>query len=141
MAKVTYIQPIANISGRLNKKERSGSVQRQKHYRDEHGKVIATGVQESFCYRNPRDYTKNPPKGEEAHNISLFAQAVSIAKAERANPERLAYWTERWHNQLEKGEPEAPINPQTGEHRIYRRLDIFIQTAIQRALQSGTWKQ
>lgn len=139
MAQVKYSMPIENISGKLGTREQNSPVMRHKTYRDGTGKIIAEGVNEAYVVKNPRDYRKNPPTGEEARNISLFGQAVALAKAERANPERLAYWTNRWNKQLKKGEPDAPICPATGKPRIYHRLDIFIQSAIQRALKSGTW--
>lgn len=140
MAQVKYKYPIESLSGRVCRKEHNGTILRRKHYRDADGNIIGEGGDESFCYLNPRDYKKNPPRGEEERNISLFRQAVKLAKIERDNPERLAYWTERWRNQLNQGEAGAPVNPATGQPRSYRRLDIFIQTVIQRELKAGTWQ-
>ncbi|MCQ2311433.1 MAG: hypothetical protein MJZ64_06775 [Paludibacteraceae bacterium] len=139
MARIKYNFLIDSVSGKFCRKEHNGTIQRQKHFRDENGNIIGEGVNESFSYLNPRDYRKNPPHGEEARNVSVFGQAVKLAKVERANPERLAYWTNRWHRQLKKGESDAPLNPETGQPRIYRRLDLFIQTVIQRELKAGTW--
>lgn len=141
MAKETLLYPFADIRGRIDKKNKDGIIHRQKKYRDEQGHIVGEAHMEGYTLRNPRNYKVNPLQGEQLLNVSTFRQAVSIAKAERANPERLAYWTQRWHNQLKKGEPQAPIDPVTHKPRIYVRLDIFIQTVIQRELKAGTWTQ
>lgn len=104
-------------------------------FRDEHGRIIGSGCNESYLIVHPRDYEKKPLEGKQLNSASIFGRASSMAKAEQANPERLAYWTERWRNQLQKGESDAPINPRDGKRRIYLRLDKFIQAAIQRELQ------
>lgn len=139
MAKVTYITPVAKIQGRLFKKELNGGVQRRKTFHDEKGKIIGEGYDESYVIKHPRDYTVQPLQGVQLVNTSIFGRAASIAKMERADKDRLLYWTQRWHKQLRRGEPQAPINPATKKRRIYRRLDIFIQSVIQRELKAGTW--
>ncbi|MCQ2341214.1 MAG: hypothetical protein MJZ48_01985 [Paludibacteraceae bacterium] len=140
MAKVSYIHPIESISGKLNHKEKRGTIQRRKHYRDEKGQVIGIGANEAYIVINPRDYDKKPLTEGEKFNTSTFQQAILLAKQERENPERLAYWTERWKKQLEKGDPMADISKQTGKRKIYRRLDMFIQTMIQGELRRGERK-
>jgi len=140
MAKVTFSYPYEQVLGKLNKKDPRCPVQRQKKFRDSEGRIIGVAKSESFIIKNPRDLTVKPLAGEQLENVTTFKQAVAIAQAERANPERLAYWTERWKNQLKKGELDAPINPSNRQHRIYMRLDIFIQTVIQRELKAGTWQ-
>lgn len=139
MAKVTFSYPYEQVLGKLHKHDPKCPVQRQKFYRDSKGNVIGAAKAETYLIKRPRDLAAKPLSGEQLENVSTFQRAVAIAKTERANPERLAYWTERWEKQLKKGEPEAPINPATHQHRIYMRLDIFIQTVIQRELKSGTW--
>jgi len=140
MAKVIFEYPFAAILGKVNKKNKRGTVQRQKHFHDPDGNVVGVARVESYTIENPRNYRANPLQGEQLENVTTFKQAVAIAQTERTNPERLVYWTNRWKNQLKKGEPDAPINPATHQHRIYVRLDIFIQTVIQRELKSGTWQ-
>jgi len=140
MAKVILEYPFNAILGKINKKVKRGIVQRQKKFRDADGNVVGVAKLEGYTIENPRNYKTNPLQGEQLENVTTFQQAVAIAKAERANPERLAYWTNRWKNQLKKGESDAPINPATHQHRIYVRLDIFIQTVIQRELKLGTWQ-
>ena len=136
MATIEYIDPIASMSGRLNKQEKRGAILRQKHYKDPDGRVIAVGTNESYCVRNPRDYKKNPPQGEERRNISIFQEATRLAMLERQDPERLSYWKARFEAQLRRGEPDAPIDPRTNRPRIYRRFHIFVQSAIQRTLKT-----
>lgn len=133
MAEIKYIDPVASMSGRISKKDKSSTVLRKKHYRDERGRIIAEGRNESYC-RAPRDYKKHPPRGEELRNITLFQQAARLAKQEREDPARLAYWTERFNAQLRHGEPDAPLDPVTRRPRIYHRLHIFIQSALLRSL-------
>lgn len=140
MAEVSYIHPIENVTGRLNKKEKSGSIQRKKHFRNSHGQIIGEGIKEAYIVVNPRDYEEKPLTDGEKFNTSTFQQAILLAKQERENPERLAYWIERWEKQLEKGDPQADICKQTGKRKIYRRLDMFIQTMIQGELRRGERK-
>ncbi|MBR6117104.1 MAG: hypothetical protein IKP93_06470 [Paludibacteraceae bacterium] len=52
-------------------------------------------------------------------------------------PEDLAtlqYWQDRYKAQLQKPEPEAPINPDTGRHKTYYRFDAFIRTCLLREM-------
>ena len=134
MAKTTFIDPIASMSGRLNKREKRGAVMRQKHYRDDTGRVVAVGTNETYTVCRPRDYTANPPKGEELRSITLFQQAARMAADERRDPVRLAYWEARFQAQLKHPEPDAPIDPRTRRPRIYARLHIFIHATILRSL-------
>lgn len=107
MAKIEYIDPIASILGRLSKKDKTSTIQRRKHYRDEQGRIIAEGRNESYC-REPRDYKKHPPRGEELRNITLFQQAARLAKQEREEPVRLAYGTERFNANSATANPMRP---------------------------------
>ncbi len=138
MAKVSYIDPIASISGRLNKKQRRSSILRQKLYRDDSGRVVAEGALEAYCVLHPRNYKKNPPKGAELRTITLFRQAALQAAEERRAPERLAYWQERFAAQLHRGDAEAPVDPRTGRPRIYYRFHIFVQSILYQRLKSQT---
>ena len=52
-------------------------------------------------------------------------------------PEDLAtlqYWQSRFKAQLQKPEPEAPIDPDTGRHKTYYRFDAFIRTCLLREM-------
>lgn len=137
MARTEFINLVDELHGRAAKQDKNGGVFRRKYYRDEKGRIIGKGTKEVYYIVHPRDYDKNPLQGEQLANVSAFSQAVIAGQKERENPERLAYWKERWHKQLEKGETDAPIDPKTGRHRIYRRLDVFIQSVLQREIKSG----
>lgn len=74
---VVQLNPLAdNIRGKLSKT--SSTVMRQKKYRADNGTVIFEGSQEAYNVLSPRDYKKNPPKGEELRNINVFAQASRL---------------------------------------------------------------
>ena len=136
MAQIEFEFPVSSYAGRVSKKEKGSPVMRQKCYRDANGRVVAKAAKEAYVVTTPRDYKKHPMKGTELANVNLFRQSVLLAKQERDNPERLAYWTERWQAQLERGEFDAPIDSATRQPKIYRRLDIFIQSVIQRQLKN-----
>ena len=132
MAHIELEFPIASMAGKMSKKATNSPVLRQKTYRDADGRVLATGAKEAYVVANPRDYKKHPLKGQELANVNAFRQAISVARQERANPERLAYWTERWKAQLTHPEPDAPLDPRTHCPKIYRRLDSFIISVLKR---------
>ena len=141
MATVHYIDPIASISGRLCKKQKRGGILRRKQYRDDSGRVVAEGALEAYCVLHPRDYDKNPPVGAELRSITLFQQAALQAAEERRDPERLAYWQERFAAQLRRGDSEAPLDKHTGRPRIYHRFHIFVQTILYQRLKSQSQDQ
>ena len=134
MANVTYTDPIDHLSGQLQK---DGTVHRQKVYRDENGKVLAKGKAEVFLVENPRDFKKKPQSGAELANFNLISQARDMAVAERANPDRMGYWTRRFKAQLETPEQDAPVDKRTGQRKIYCRLDAFIRACIYRDLRAA----
>lgn len=131
MAKVSYIHPVETLSGRLNKKEKNGTIQRCKRFRNAKGEVYASAKLESYVIKFPRDYHEHPMSDKERFNATTFRQAIIKAKEERENPERLAYWKQRFQDQLTHGDPQAPIRPGTAKRKIYKRLDMFIQSMIQ----------
>ena len=73
MARVVLAKPVIEIHGAL---EKGGEIiNRQKKYRDEQGRVVREGIQESYAIRHPRDFKKNPPRGAELANITLWTEA------------------------------------------------------------------
>ena len=62
MAEVKLQIPFDEIHGAI---EKHGIISRQKKYRDDKGRVIHEGRQEAYAVRSPRDFKKDPPKGEE----------------------------------------------------------------------------
>ena len=77
MARTTLSQPIAEMHGALTKG--GNIINRQKKYRDEHGRVIQEGRQEAYAICHPRDFKKTPPKGAELANISCWTEACRRA--------------------------------------------------------------
>lgn len=132
MAQITYIYPIQTIQGKLNKKECRGIICRQKYFYDADGNILGSAIPEGYVVKNPRDYTKKPPKGAELAHIQAFRQAALRVKTELADPERHAYWLARWRAQLQHGDPTSPINPITHQPKIYLRLDKFILASLLR---------
>lgn len=73
MARIVLSQPVAEIHGAFRKG--GHIINRQKKYRDENGHVVHEGVQESYAISHPRDFKKNPPRGAELANITLWTEA------------------------------------------------------------------
>ncbi len=134
MARITYLDPIASMTGRLSRKGARQIISRRKIYRDEYGNVLFEGNSESYIVKHPRDFDKKPLTPGERKNVETFQQAYTQFQLEKQNPERMAYWTARYRAQLDKGDPDAPVDKRTGERRIYARLDNFIRAMIQIAL-------
>lgn len=86
MAILNLQPPFDNITGTLEKR---GIIHRQKHYKDDDGRILFIGKQEAYAVRNPRDYRKNPPQGEELRNINLFRQANSLTPGYSVPPTTL----------------------------------------------------
>ncbi|MBR0297013.1 MAG: hypothetical protein IJQ95_06465 [Paludibacteraceae bacterium] len=87
--------------------------------------------QQSYVVKHPRNYDKTPLTAGERKNVESFKQALTQFQLDKQDPERMAYWTARYKAQLENGDPEAPIDKETGKHRIYARLDNFIRAMLQ----------
>lgn len=77
MAKVELATPFEEIHGAFNKTDKV--VNRQKKFRDSNGRVIQVGQQEAYAIKRPRNWKKNPPRGAELANISLWQEACRRA--------------------------------------------------------------
>ncbi len=55
--------------------EKGGTVHRMKKFRNERGRVIGVGIQESYMIRNPRDWKKMPASEAELANRSRWREA------------------------------------------------------------------
>lgn len=156
MSQIEFYAPVKNMRGGIEKG--SGIVMRQKKYRAPNGKVLKEGVQESYKIVNPRDFTKNPPKGAELANITSFADSKrlssEIINSEKLSDEELATMTseqrahvlelrqqldnyrKRFYAQFKQPDPEAPFEkkPRPGSMKLlrkqYAKLDNFIQAII-----------
>ena len=146
MARIVYNEPVKEVHGAIEKK---GIVTRRKTYRDEKGRIIHEATPEAYNIRHPRDWKKNPPKGEELRKINRFKEACSLTKNilladdPNTNPSEeqilaLQSYRERFISQLgKKADPEAPCDPKTGKPKRYFRLDNFIRALIYKSLKTA----
>ena len=145
MASTVFNDHVREMHGAYTK---DGTIHRRKTFRDSNGKVKGQGVNESYKIMNPRDWKKKPAKGKELEHQLHFQQAcaetkrILLAAKPDATPTEdelanLRYWQDRFNAQLKKGEPEAPIDPNTHKHKIYLRLDAFIRTCLLREMKQN----
>lgn len=116
-------------------------IHRIKRFRDARGRIIGSGVQETFEVIHPRDFTKKPAKGAELANQKLFSLANQIANRELGTNEGYAAWQKRFEAQLYvtrggKADPFAPYDPRTGAKKRYKRFDAFVRTMIMQQLKA-----
>jgi len=133
MAEITFIAPVETIKGKLQNRDKT--IFRRKRVFDAQGHVIGELAQEAYVVHNPRDWKKNPPKGAEKQRIENWSAACQQASTIRKDPEQLTLWKQRWEEQLQHPEADAPIDKKTGKPKIYIRLDGFIRATIFRELQ------
>jgi len=131
MRRVKFKQPIDEMTGRINKRDKESQIFRHKYYRDEQGNIIGEAHKEHYTPGRQRNYQTHPMSEAEAKTVAAFSQAVAQYKIEKDDPERMAYWKERFKAQLHKPDGQAPIDPETGKRRIYLRLDMFIRAMLQ----------
>lgn len=132
MAQSNLVFPVQSMHGKIHSK--SKIVFRRKTIYDENGNIIAECAQESFVVENPRDWTKNPPKGAEKQRLDNWTTACQRAKAILRDADLAAEWKTRFEAQLKHGEEDAPIDPNTHKPKVYRRFDCFVRAAIFREL-------
>lgn len=129
MAKVQNSVNIESQTGRISSK--SDLCFRQKHIRDEQGRVLHTGVQELYRCENPRDWKKTPALGAEKVHFDLWTEACRRAALE-SKPDHPNYesWRERWRNQLQTPDPLCEPNKKTRRKQCYYQFDCFVRVAI-----------
>lgn len=128
MANYKTISPVDYMSGKLNKKDKT--VFRQKFAHDSNGAVIRPMKKEVYVIQNPRDWKKNPAKGAEKVKQDRWAEACAKTKAILLEPEQRALWQQLWQAQLKKAEPDAPMDPHTGNRKIYIKFDCYVRAKI-----------
>ena len=163
MAIVNLEVPFSDIHGTL---VRNGIIHRQKQYKDDDGRVIFTGRQEAYAVRNPRDYKKNPPQGEELNNINIFREAnrlttelihldqelkaaqltnnsettIQAILQDPVKAEQLALlqdYKTRFKKQIKRPDPHAPIDRTTHRRKQYRTLNTFIRAMLIQELKAA----
>ena len=105
MAEIKLEYPFAEIHGSIAK---NGIVNRQKKYRDDRGRVIYEGKQESYAIQNPRDFKKSPKTGAELANHNLWSEACR-----------------RTAQILQASQPDGPTEQQLFERRISQIPDYY----------------
>lgn len=80
MSKITMASPFVSLSGRLHSGDNTS-------FRVRNGRV------ETYCVRHPR---REPPTEAEIRSRQRLVDAHQQAKQEMDNPERLAFWTEKY---------------------------------------------
>ena len=138
MARTVFEDPVRELHGAYTK---GGSISRRKTYRDSKGRIKGMSEPETYKIEHPRDWKKNPAKGKELEHQLHFKQACAetYKVLHPSTPEELATlqkWQSRFEAQLEKPEPDAPIDPKTGKRKQYFRLDAFIRTCLLREMES-----
>ena len=106
MARVVLSQPVAEIHGSLTKG--SNIILRQKKFRDERGRVVHEGKQESYAIRHPRDFKKNPRTGAELLKHTLWTEACR-----------------RTSQILQAGQPGGPTEMQMAVRKIEQVPDYY----------------
>ena len=121
---------MAKVDPALSFDHFSGKLSRNEHIvmRTRYGRTYA------YAYRHP--YT-GPISENRKPVISAFSQAVKQCKVEMSDPERLAYWQERYaqYNKLAKRNPakanEQFIGTQTDKYYVSLRGFIIASLSIQ----------
>lgn len=155
MAKIKLEAPFYSFQGAV---ENNGIIYRRKKYKDANGNIIREGEQEAYCKPNPRDYKKNPPKGNELESINRFREAARLTKLILQAPtidlaslttqeqqlrheqlmERYVDFQKRFVAQLDgKPDPQAPLNKSTRQPNRYSRLDNFIRAMLIQELKNN----
>lgn len=156
MSQIEFHDPVKTMRGKYEKG--SKTILRKKMYRAPTGKVLKEGVQEAYVVVNPRDFEKNPPKGDEYANMRTFGDisllSSELIRSEKFTDEQLAAMTpeerehvaqlreilddfrKRFYAQFKKPDPEAPFekkpdpNSTILRRKQYLKLDNFIQAIL-----------
>ena len=134
-------EKLSNAINELHGATSPRHIHRIKRFRDARGRIIGSGVQETFEVIHPRDFTKKPAKGAELANQKLFSLANQIANRELGTDEGYAAWQKRFEAQLYvtrggKADPFAPYDSRTGAKKRYKRFDAFVRTMIMQQLKA-----
>jgi len=131
MARTNWREPLEHVHGKIYKNE--DVVHRTKTFRNSKGQIIRQGPDETY-HREPRNYKALPAVGAEQANLDLNKRAWIQAAAEFKNPERAAYWQQRFDEQSFSPDAEAPIDAKTGRQKIYAQVRPFARAIIRQQL-------
>ena len=130
MAKVEPALPFDHFSGKLSRKERV---------------VMRTRNSRTHAYAITNPYT-GPLAESRKRAISTFSQAVTLCKSEMLNPERLAYWQDRYIQYRKAANKHvvranakfigSPSNLQKPNDRFYSTLRGFVIDSLSAQLKA-----
>ncbi len=130
MAQLTTEAPFDALHGKIGKK--SKIIFRRKNFYGKGYTPLYHGPLEAYVVENPRDRKKNPPSPAEQAAIDRFRKACNDATAQLADPEKRAYWEERFKNQYKHPEPGYKSNFRVGRERVFTNLHLFVRTMLLR---------
>ena len=134
MARISFEHPVRSLQGKIAKDSRI--VYRQKHSRLP-SKAGTGYAPEAYCVEHPRDYRKNPPRGNELAHLQAFRKACLLTKQQLADPAARNDWELRFRAQLSRPDKEAPADPVTGKRKIYRQLPSYVRATILREIKAA----
>lgn len=132
MAEILLEGPFSTLHGRLSKNAQV--IYRQKNYRLPKGTAAYKGPLEAYIIQKPRDRKVCPTTPAEQAAIDRFRQACLQTKEQLQDPEKRAYWEERFNKQLISPEPAYSGNARSGKQRTFTNLHLFVRTMILRQL-------
>ena len=124
MARVKYIDVIANIAGTL--KQGSGIIFRQKI-----NKETGTEGKQEVYKREKRDYKRTPLRAGEIASVNRFKEADKQMRAILADKESETYrdWRRMFEQQLKKPETGMKMS-KTGHPQPYVRMDTYVRAKL-----------
>ena len=139
-------EKLSNGIDEINGATSPGHIHRVKRFRDARGRIIGIGVQETYDILHPRNYKRNPARGEEKANQDFFRKASAIMEKALSDPKLYEYWQKRFEAQLyatrgSKPDPFATYDPKRGTKKRYVRFDAFVRTMIMQELKAKAKQQ
>ncbi len=128
MAQISVEAPVLSMRGKVSQLSRI--IYRQKTYSV--GSHHYLGPIEAYVVMRPRDRRKEPPSPAEQATVDRFRKACNETKKQLADPERRAYWEQRFEYQLDHPEPAYGKNRRVGETRVFLQLHLYVRTMLLR---------
>ena len=128
MAQISVEAPVLSMRGKISQLSRI--IYRQKTYSV--GSHHYLGPIEAYVVMRPRDRRKDPPSPAEQGTVDRFRKACNETKKQLADPERRAYWVQRFEYQLDHPEPAYGKNRRVGETRVFLQLHLYVRTMLLR---------
>lgn len=145
MAQIFYSPGIEFTTGALDSTHQL--VTRKKHLHGANGVLTKECKPEVYLQKHKRDYTQNPPQGNELAHLQHFGEAAKRTTAliyaykfpDTASAEQrtlLDNYRRRFESQLKgQPDPQAPLDKE-GKQKHYFRFDNFIRAMIYQELKA-----